>query len=738
MQNADLELMHHVSLILGKDGIAAKDGIVLTPQQCDYAGRWVKTIDRSNQRGTKGDGRPSVTLLGADTGTGKTLAFGIPAMVYAGLGKRVGIATHTHALQLQYLGTPSQPGDLERVAGWVERAGLARPIIARRVGKQAFISAGAMHELISHIKAGDRESKFDMDALDDMLEFALQANLGKTSGLIDELKESFGGQLPHGVATSSICLMGKSFVRDTYAYNAHLEAVNNANVVLFSHSYLLSCALFRKSSYLEGPIDALIIDEADTLEEQASDSFKFDISLLRVKRSIDNMAGEAAQEASTALDRLVEHCCTLFEGRLALAVQELSDKGQAELLRRAGDAAGAIGRLANYVERSRTLLQDDVSDLKEAAGVLDRFVDTAKSALVKVGGSGFASALSFSPTRNYPSLSIMPVQPGTMVARIWNYFETSDGDPVRPVAAVLLTSATFSAGSEISRSVDAVPFRTAANGVGIWTKDNKGHVAESDLWASFEPSSFGAVRYVLSDPNLCAPVESFDEEGTYLDPRWVKYACKMISAAKAAGGRTLVLVPSYMDVAALGAALLAEGVPVIQQRRGQSMTDCKSFFMADPAAVWLSATAWTGLNLPGAIANLVIPRMPFKFVDQTMKALMRSQGRLTNVAIDSILAARSVASAKAQFRQGMGRSIRAASDKARIWIADPRFPLHPSSKVPARYAEEIRFSFVRRYPAFHRSIPKRFEKALEYADVMLESGEILKGKSAKSAYGTTT
>lgn len=731
MQTAKDQLDIHIAKIIEKGGIAEQNGFLLSPQQIDYAGRWSQTIARSNQRGAKGDGRPSVSLLGADTGTGKTIAFGIPSLVYAGLGARVGIATHTHALQRQYLGTADAPGDLERIADWVEASGLSRPRIARRVGKQAFISASAVHELILHVKSKGNTNSFDMDALDDMLEFALEANNGKTSGLIDELKEAFGGQLPKGVNAASVCLMGKASTKDNFAYDTHLDVVNNAQVVLFSHAYLLSCAMFRKSKYLEGPIDALVIDEADTLENQASEAFKFDVSLLRVKRSLDALSGEQAKEASDALTALVGVCFDQFDGRQAMAVQELSSRCQDDIVLHASQAAASLGRLAARMEKSRTLLQDDVAILQDTAEVLNRFIETAAKGSSN-SGSAFAAALSYSPSRNYPSLSIMPVQPGLLVARIWNYFETSDGDPCRPVAAVLLTSATFSSGSEVNRSIDAVPFRASASGIGVWTKDNKSHVAETDLWASFEPSSFGAVRYVLADPNLCAPVESFDDDGTYLHERWVAYAGKMIVAAKTAGGRTLVLVPSYTDAAKFGALLQGLGVTCLLQRRGQSMADLRERFLAEPNSVWISPTAWAGLNLPGAIANLVVPRLPFKAVDQTMKALMRSQGRLTNHAVDSILSSKSMASAKAQFRQGLGRPIRTASDKARIWIADPRFPLHPKSAIPGTYADQIRFSGVKRYAALHRSVPKRFDKALEFADVMLEFGEILKAKTAKS------
>lgn len=727
--------------IIQRGGIAYMDGIIVSDQQRDYADRWADTIIRSSTRASDGDMRPSVTLLGADTGTGKTIAFGVPLLVYAALGAKVGIATHTHALQRQYLGSPSDPGDLEKICNWLEAAGYKRLKIARRVGKQAFISHKAAVETVMHIEFNGNPFRIDVDVLDDIVDFALRSNKGKNTGMLDDLKETLGGNLPRGINASSICLMGHSPASDCVAYQKHLELVADADVVLFSHAYLLASAVFRQSKLIEGDLDALVIDEADTLESQANGAFKFETSLSRLSGGLAQITGDEGEAVRATLSDITQLCAEAYEGQPSQALQDLPSslsKRLVTLCLKASNELFALAALKTQALKTLkvgdeiTMLQDAIAELTDAGGVLERFTaaaDKVDTALVgtTVGKTFYAAALSYSPTRHYPSLAIMPLYPAMLVSKIWDYVPAKNETCVdrQPVKSVLLTSATFAGDNKFVGGSDFIPFLHSAHAINIRTKENKRHVAETDLWAAFEPIKFGAVKYILADPSMPSPVRSVEDDETVLDERWLTYAARMICAAREAGGRTLVLLNSYSDVNAFAKRLNDFGITALMQQRGQSISDMQPAFLSDKKAVWLSPTAWAGLNLPGAIANLVIPRLPFKMTDSLTRALMCSEGKLLNKDVNNILAARSISQAKAQFRQGIGRPIRRASDKARIWIGDPRFPLHRKSPIPMLHPSKIYNSGVKRHEHMHECIPVRFENALVMAEVLLESGDII-------------
>jgi Rad3-related DNA helicase len=125
------------------------------------------------------------------------------------------------------------------------------------------------------------------------------------------------------------------------------------------------------------------------------------------------------------------------------------------------------------------------------------------------------------------------------------------------------------------------------------------------------------------------------------------------------------------------------------------------------------------------IQNLVITRLPLQQVDEVNRALLTAQGRMTQVAVQSLVQAIAMNTAKRLFRQGMGRAIRARTDKARIWIADPRFPVPARSPLLQRYPDKITFGSSKPLAAFHAVVPTRFEVALNHTAVLLKNGEIL-------------
>ena len=81
---------------------------------------------------------------------------------------------------------------------------------------------------------------------------------------------------------------------------------------------------------------------------------------------------------------------------------------------------------------------------------------------------------------------------------------------------------------------------------------------------------------------------------------------------------------------------------------------------------------------------------------------------------------------KRKLRQGLGRPIRTATDQARYWIADPRFPRHPNSSIALRHPESLVYSTAKQFTGLHAVVPYRFDGALENAEILLKNGEIIR------------
>lgn len=701
--------------LLGDDGPAIKAGYLAQGPQRDYSQRVVESMCRGLEEKTA----VHALFLNAATGTGKTLGYSVPAVIAAGLGYKVGIVTNSHHLQRQMLGTSEEPGDLALAAKWV--SGGVR--IARRVGRQAFVSAAAVADVINALRQDERNVLSKAESMDllELQDWANESNQLGNSGLIEDAVALFGGDLPAGISTTQIALDADSPSQDFAAYKEHVRASGDADIVLMTHAFLASSALYRRGELIEGGLDFLIVDEADLLIDVASNQFRFGLSLDRFVRMCSLLPERTGQALTSAAVELRSFAGGLFDGEQAVPLELMSQAARSGLARRLDGVRVALSGASAEILGSTDI------DLRESMRDAQEFIER----LGRAGEGGFfASALSFSKSRRLPSLSLMPVNPAALLRGLWTgpqgdgEPETSEGNG-RRIKALVFTSATLSSpgrGDSVGR------FREAAYSLGLPTHNNSQIVLDSDIWAEFEPERFGSVRYILADPAVEAPVRDFDESlGTELREEWVQYAASMILAAHRAGGRTLVLARSYRDVAVFADKLreLGHTGEVIAQVRGQKMDALAQRFAADPMAIWISPLAWEGLNLPGMIQNLVVLRLPFQQPDPVKRALMTSRGRLTKESADAIIQALAMNSAKRLLRQGLGRAIRKRDDRARIWIADGRFPLPASSPLTLKHPADLVWSEKRQYPAMHAVVERRFQVALTQAAVLLKDGRVL-------------
>lgn len=160
---------------------------------------------------------------------------------------------------------------------------------------------------------------------------------------------------------------------------------------------------------------------------------------------------------------------------------------------------------------------------------------------------------------------------------------------------------------------------------------------------------------------------------------WCTAQARIIARfSESAAGGTLVLCASYVQVQALGRALVAEGISPgrIIENSGQLAVDQAKYtvlYRQGTRPLWLAlGPAWTGLDLadpeaadPAAdhlLSDLVITRIPLG-LNRSVTQEARQARNFQTTAFDALL----------RLKQGLGRLIRRADLKnRRLFILDGR------------------------------------------------------------------
>ena len=145
----------------------------------------------------------------------------------------------------------------------------------------------------------------------------------------------------------------------------------------------------------------------------------------------------------------------------------------------------------------------------------------------------------------------------------------------------------------------------------------------------------------------------------------------LISLCKATGGRTLVLFTSYNQLQntarAITGPLAQEGIIVYEQGSGPSPhTLLKSFRIAEQAVLLGTRAFWEGIDIPGSdLSVLVIAKLPFQVPSDPIVAARAEtyQDSFQNYMLPEAILS---------FRQGFGRLIRSKQDVGVVAVLDKR------------------------------------------------------------------
>jgi len=586
-------------------------------------------------------------LVQAGTGTGKSLAYLVPALVH---GKKVLVATATLALQRQLV-----ERDLPKIKGALEKE-LGRELtfaVYKGVGNYL-----CLQKMNSAEPDPDGEVLMEIGTLEkDAKRLRAWAETPGVSGDRDDAPD-VDRRVWYANSVSGRECIGK----DDCAYGSQCFAVNakakaqTADVVVTNHT-LLAIEIVDSHPILPER-DAVILDEAHEFMDRTTQAVTEELTAARVERAAKmakkHLPGKASDAFGKAADNFAE-ALTDFAADVrndptkAGRLPELPAQLEAPI-RKVKEASAAVVALINA--DSDVIDPDSMAERARVKGATNEVQQTATKMLKPSGHQ----VMWFEPT--YSTLYLAPLS----VSQVLRANLLTD-------TPVIATSATLTVG----KSFDAI-----AKSIGFVVGGSEDEDSEDE----FEAGDIDPANVQMLD--VGSPFD-FAKQGALYLPKHIpepgrdgpskEALTELAELIDAAGGRTLALFSSWRGVEMADEYLrkvLAElEIPIITQKRGDSVGTLVERFAKDPKSILLGTISlWQGIDVPGPSCTLVaIDRIPFPRPDEPV---MSARAAEADAAGGSGFMQVSLPRAALLLAQGTGRLIRSIDDRGVVAILDSR------------------------------------------------------------------
>lgn len=591
-------------------------------------------------------------LVQAGTGTGKSLAYLVPAVVHAQeSGKPAVVATATLALQAQIVDR-----DMPRVAEALTPLLGRRPTYALVKGRRNYV---CLHKLEGGFPDED-EALLGVGQVDAaagrlgqevvrLREWADSTETGDRDELVPGVSERAWRQVSvsaHECLGSKCPLVAECFVERARA------AAADVDVIVTNHSFMAIDSFEGRQMLPEH--DVLVVDEAHELVDRVTSTVTDELT--------GAMVGTAAKKAG----RMSENAAALTEaGDLLATVLEPLEEGR---LLGVPDSLGlALARVRDAARQVQSDLKPTSNEDADGARQVARAaVDEVQENAERILEERELDVVWVSQDqRRGPVLRVAPMSVAMLVR-----------DKVFAERTVVLTSATL----ELGGTFDAVAGTIGLRGEG------------APAWQGLDVGSpfdypRQAIAYVaahLPPPGRDgASDESLDE---------------IEQLVRAAGGRTLGLFSSMraaQTAAEIMRARLGDDFPVLCQGEDQITTLVRQFARDPRTCLFGTLPLWQGVDVPGSSCQLVIiDRIPFPRPDDPL-ASARSQA-IARMGGNGFMAV-SATHAALRLAQGAGRLVRRADDRGVVAFLDSRM-------MTARYAGFLQRSLPPFWPTTDKAM----------------------------------
>ena len=582
-------------------------------------------------------------MVQAGTGTGKSLAYIVPALVH---GRKVLVATATLALQRQLV-----ERDLPAVVPALEK------VLGREITYGIYKGVG---NYICLQKMNSEEPDPDGEVLLEV------SSLGKDAQRLHAWAKSPGATGDRDDAPevdrrvwAANSLSGRECVgADVCAYGHQCFAAlakgraQSADIVITNHT-LLAIEIVDSHPILPER-DAVILDEAHEFMDRTTQAVTEELTSARVIRAAamarKHMPGKLSDTFTKAADDFHDTMADYGQDvRQNPAMQGRLEEIPASLeapIRRVKEAAAAIVQSISADEEA--IGSDALAERARVKGAVNEINTTC----TKIMRNGDGQVLWYEPT--FQTLHLAPLS-------VSNVLRAN----LLTKTPVIATSATLSVGNSMDAMARSIGF-TVGGDEDATTEDgdiDPSNVAMLDVGSPFDFANQG-VLYLpkhLPEPG---------RDGVH--PDVLEELGELIDAA---GGRTLALFSSWRGVEAADAHLrkvLAElPIKIITQKRGDAVGPLVERFARDETSVLLGTMSlWQGVDVPGNSCVLVtIDRIPFPRPDEPVMSARAAQA---DAGGGSGFMQISLPRAALLLAQGTGRLIRSVEDRGVVAILDSR------------------------------------------------------------------
>jgi ATP-dependent DNA helicase DinG len=570
-------------------------------------------------------------LVQAGTGTGKSLAYLVPALLHSeDSDQAVVVSTATIALQNQIV-----ERDLPQLIDAVEPLLGRRPTYAILKGRSNYL---CKNKVLGGMPDDSEDALFDASPTT-----ALGRDVVRLRGWADDTETGDRDELDPGVgdrAWRQVSVSGRECLGaakcphggECFAEQAR-DRAGEAEIVVTNHALLAIDAI---ENFIVLPEhDVVVVDEAHEL--------------------VDRVTGVATDELTVGLvDRAASRA-----RRLVDSTEDLSDAGAALGAALDEMAEGRVVDMPEILATAVALVRDAAHTVVSDLGRVKEADEGARKVAQAAAGSVFDTAeriAAHSPfdvtwvtndrrRTHGASVRIAPLSVNRLPR------EALFGD-----RAVVLTSATL----ELGGSFDPIAGQVGLLGAGApeWQG--------IDVGSPFDYQKQG-ILYVarhLPPPGRDGASEAAIDE--------------LASLIEAAGGRTLGLFSSMRAAEAAAESMRDRlDVPVLCQGEERTATLVRQFAGDEPTCLFGTLSLWQGVDVPGAACQLVvIDRIPFPRPDDP---LMSARAQAVDDVGGNGFMTVSATHAALRLAQGAGRLIRRSSDRGVVAVLDSRL-------ATARYA----------------------------------------------------
>ena len=340
-------------------------------------------------------------------------------------------------------------------------------------------------------------------------------------------------------------------------------------------------------------------------------------------------------------------------------------------------------------------------------------------------------ALSWSPTRKYPSFETIEPFPARRLSRHWA--ASFDGTLTAHMDSVIFTSATLRSLSPQDPLMDIHKAFGVAN--------NK--LANRLEPAHHSPKDFGTLDAVyLAHPEAPRPTytprntssSSEDAEGAEdaatahrLETEWLDYTAHVVTHIASLKEPALVLTSSYNESRDLAKRLTdIPGIYIQTERGGEALQEGIRALQDGIATVLMTPgpVAGQGTNIRNRdktqlLRHVVVTKLPFPPLDHARQTLIVAREMAKGLARDAaeqkangIMRGQQRRYGYFRFKQNLGRLFRAENDKGCLWVLDPRLGL-PADLLEVDkdlYKAYLKTDHKKRHTEFFAAFPERFAK----------------------------